>query len=120
MRPHAGRVGRMPDQDLHTRAADSLTNASKHWHDLFQADGLGHDGAYEECTQASCATDRHLVRELLGVAAVHDYLSTACLHGRHDYCSARSGQVGPKTPATCKFCPAKCRCTCHAERGDDA
>jgi hypothetical protein len=52
-------------------------------------------------------------------ATVHDYLSTGCLHGRHGYCSARSGHVGPKEPATCKFCPAKCRCTCHANGPGD-
>ncbi|ONK10360.1 hypothetical protein STBA_10820 [Streptomyces sp. MP131-18] len=43
----------------------------------------------------------------------HDYLSTGCLHGRHDYCQNREGQAGSKTPATCKFCEAKCTCPCH-------
>jgi len=64
----------------------------------------------------------------------HVYLSTACLHGQHGYCSAptvtRDGEwstVGPsytterdapKNPAKCKFCQARCVCDCHrAESG---
>ena len=44
----------------------------------------------------------------------HDYLSTACLHGRHDYCSGDRRLDGqPKIPARCKWCSAACRCTCH-------
>ncbi len=43
----------------------------------------------------------------------HDYLSTACLHGRHDYCACDVGIVGAKKPNTCKWCDAQCRCTCH-------
>lgn len=56
---------------------------------------------------------------LLGAAVItaltgrHAYLSTGCLHGRHDYCQAKQGRVGPKVPATCKFCKAPCRCRCH-------
>lgn len=45
----------------------------------------------------------------------HDYLSTGCLHGRHDYCQAPTGAVGVKAPAKCKFCNAQCKCTCHRE-----
>lgn len=33
-----------------------------------------------------------------------EYLSTACLHHRHKECRL-----------TCKWCPAKCVCACHAE-----
>jgi len=59
----------------------------------------------------------------------HEYLSTACLHGFHDYCAAprvsRDGSwqvIGPsysampdepKQPAQCKFCDATCSCECH-------
>lgn len=43
----------------------------------------------------------------------HIYLSTGCLHGRHDYCQAMSGNAGLKRPATCKFCNARCICHCH-------
>jgi hypothetical protein len=43
----------------------------------------------------------------------HVYLSTACLHERHGYCAATTGQAGPKTPAQCKFCAAPCTCPCH-------
>jgi hypothetical protein len=44
----------------------------------------------------------------------HAYLSTSCLHGEHDYCSAVVRPDGAmKTPATCKFCEAACRCSCH-------
>lgn len=52
---------------------------------------------------------------------VHVYLSTACLHGQHDYCNACTGVAGTKVPGTCKFCGAPCRCRhpgCH-ELGDD-
>lgn len=45
--------------------------------------------------------------------APHDYLSTACLHSEHGYCAAPVGQAGPKVPATCKFCSARCQCVCH-------
>jgi hypothetical protein len=50
----------------------------------------------------------------------HDYLSTACLHHRHDYyCSGTDREDGStKTPACCKFCSAPCRCTCHQTGGD--
>lgn len=44
------------------------------------------------------------------------YLSTACLHGLHDYCNAYTGAAGTKIPAKCKFCGAACRCDapgCH-------
>ncbi len=61
----------------------------------------------------------------------HRYLSTACLHGRHDYCAAptvsRDGTwqtIGPsysallgeaKQAAACKFCGSRCRCRCHPD-----
>ena len=45
--------------------------------------------------------------------ASHVYLSTGCLHGHHDYCQAKTGAAGAKTPAKCKFCDARCRCSCH-------
>ncbi|GAB2696608.1 hypothetical protein [Kitasatospora kifunensis] len=56
--------------------------------------------------------------------AVHDYLSTGCLHGDmvlpdgrtgHAYCQSDTGAAGTKTPAVCKFCGAPCRCDCHGE-----
>lgn len=43
----------------------------------------------------------------------HRYLSTACVHGQHDYCASMTGYQGEKRPATCKFCDAHCRCDCH-------
>lgn len=49
----------------------------------------------------------------------HVYLSTSCLHGRHDYCAATGRMVDDgagmqlKDSATCKWCPAKCICECH-------
>ena len=49
----------------------------------------------------------------------HSYLSTGCLHGRHDYCAATGRMVDDgvgmqlKDSATCKWCPAKCICECH-------
>lgn len=66
-----------------------------------------------------------------GNETAHRYLSTACLHGRHDYCNAptvsRDGTwqaIGPsysallgepKTAARCKFCSAPCECPKHAD-----
>ncbi len=43
----------------------------------------------------------------------HVYLSTACLHGEHDYCNSMVGAQGVKRPAQCKFCEATCICECH-------
>lgn len=70
-----------------------------------------------------------LARRVATFAGAHVYLSTACLHGRHDYCNAptvtRDGQwavLDPsysserdatKAPAACKFCKAPCICRCH-------
>lgn len=49
---------------------------------------------------------------------VHDYLSTACLHGRHDHCAGPLALDGSaKAPARCKWCPAPCGCRCH--RGEE-
>lgn len=56
----------------------------------------------------------------------HEYLSTSCLHatepgreGLHAYCRGKTGSNGTtewaKTPASCKFCGARCICPCHAE-----
>lgn len=49
----------------------------------------------------------------------HEYLSTSCLHGHHDYCqsgrgAADGGETWAKRPSQCKFCGAPCRCPCHA------
>lgn len=40
----------------------------------------------------------------------HRYLSTACLHGRHDHCASMVGYQGVKRPGSCKFCDARCCC----------
>ena len=54
----------------------------------------------------------------------HEYLSTSCFHGEHDYCQSpygNNGQTGAaeivwsKRPAQCKFCESTCRCACHRE-----
>lgn len=57
----------------------------------------------------------------------HVYLSTSCLHEEHEYCKNKDGRAGPKRPAECKFCSAKCTCACHVPsrsalraRGDGA
>lgn len=51
---------------------------------------------------------------------VHDYLSTACLHGEHGYCQGAARLAGgSKSPGCCTFCGAPCRCSCHAD-GDAA
>lgn len=43
----------------------------------------------------------------------HRYLSTGCRHGEHGYCQSNTGSQGQKKPAECKFCAAKCVCSCH-------
>ena len=49
-----------------------------------------------------------------GTSVAHHYLSTACLHGEHDYCRCEvAGSGGKKKPGCCKFCEAPCRCACH-------
>jgi len=50
----------------------------------------------------------------------HAYLSTSCLHGKHGYCASpvgvsASGETWAKTPGTCKWCSAVCRCDCHLD-----
>lgn len=48
----------------------------------------------------------------------HEYLSTGCLHGRHDYCqNPQREDGGRKRPAECKFCGAPCICPCHRPEG---
>lgn len=43
----------------------------------------------------------------------HRYLSTGCRHGEHGYCQSNTGSQGQKKPAQCKFCAARCVCSCH-------
>jgi hypothetical protein len=54
----------------------------------------------------------------------HEYLSTSCWHGDHNYCSHKKVLEQPvdgdeyirtKKPAECKFCNARCICPCHGE-----
>lgn len=54
------------------------------------------------------------------MTGVHEYLSTACFHDRHEYCQGVRGynEVGDtwvKRPAQCKFCDSACVCACHRE-----
>jgi hypothetical protein len=46
----------------------------------------------------------------------HVYLSTGCHHGDHAYCQAMTGLNGAKRPSRCKFCDARCQCSCHDEQ----
>lgn len=48
-----------------------------------------------------------------GEGPVHEYLSTGCRHGHHDYCKSMTGYGGEKRPGKCKFCDAQCSCRCH-------
>lgn len=52
-----------------------------------------------------------------GQRVVHEYLSTACLHGEHDYCLSMTGAAGKKRPGQCKFCEAICICPTCNHRG---
>lgn len=57
---------------------------------------------------------------LKGDEGKHQYLSTGCFHGEHDYCASMTGLSGAKRPAQCKFCEAKCICECHSRNAPDA
>lgn len=69
-----------------------------------------------------CNVDADIVRIVLAApfdADHHVYWSTACLHGRHEYCACDVGLTGDeKAPHTCKWCPAQCICPCHVEEVD--
>lgn len=71
-------------------------------------EGVEHvEGCQGEPTCFACILDS--LRALLSrddASGAHDYLSTACLHGRHDECRR-----------VCKFCPAECRDACHDAAG---
>lgn len=63
---------------------------------------------------------QHLVAHHYQAAftAKHMYLSTSCLHGKHEYCRSAVTETGaPKRAAECKFCDARCACACHREEG---
>lgn len=45
----------------------------------------------------------------------HAYLSTGCFHNNHEYCQSNTGRDGNKISAQCKFCAARCVCSCHRE-----
>jgi hypothetical protein len=81
-------------------------------------------------TQPADDLDRHLAERWLDLnfavgyyaslllqspPGVHAYISTACLHGHHDYCNAAVRPDGcAKEPAECKFCISPCQCPiCH-------
>jgi hypothetical protein len=58
----------------------------------------------------------------------HRYLSTACLHGAepgredlHRECQVDTRRYDGthKVGATCKWCSARCICTCHAGPGEE-
>ncbi|MBB1252901.1 hypothetical protein H3146_05905 [Streptomyces sp. OF3] len=70
------------------------------------------DGFTDE-DQAAVDSLRRLVNE----PGRHVYLSTGCLHGRHDYCQAMTGANGQKRPGQCKFADehgcTPCVCPCH-------
>lgn len=54
------------------------------------------------------------------IAGEHYYLSTSCFHDVHQHCrSAINIDGDPKTPGTCKWCPAVCICPCHHEHSDE-
>jgi hypothetical protein len=69
-----------------------------------------------------------VIADLLLHGGAHQYLSTYCLHARHQpgvddgavlhaACSAesihRAGSVVPRDPAQCKVCSEPCVCECH-------
>lgn len=74
------------------------------------------DGGYITCGNLPCpdpCAASNLLTGPAGGATSHVYLSTGCLHGEHGYCQGKTGRVGAKAPAKCKFCDATCRCECH-------
>lgn len=89
------------DRDRLARILDSVRATA-------QAHLRGLDHSINPCASGVLAD-----LELKGGA--HRYLSTSCLHGKHDYCKGKTGAVGKKIPAQCKFCATPCVCSCHAE-----
>lgn len=58
--------------------------------------------------------DSQSAAEEASAVSEHSYLSTGCFHGEHAYCQSMTGQQGEKRPGRCKFCEARCTCSCHA------
>lgn len=40
----------------------------------------------------------------------HRYISTACLHDRHDQCGVKQAERGETGPPHCKYCDSVCSC----------
>ncbi|WP_331746772.1 hypothetical protein OH809_45440 (plasmid) [Streptomyces sp. NBC_00873] len=82
----------------------------------FMEPGTAWDHARSEWLAHADAAVNALHRwERKAPAGGHVYLSTGCLHGEHAYCQSMTGQQGEKRPGRCKFCDARCTCSCHAE-----
>jgi hypothetical protein len=86
----------------------------------FDTQAAGYEDRWVSDTAETLRGAARLARQRAGEApgTGHRYLSTSCLHGKHDYCKNPVGSNGTvdwaKTPASCKFCPALCICWCHA------
>lgn len=81
-------------------------------------DGCDHNRVLDPTLILNPVQARRLAEQLSAWAdsvghGTHRYLSTGCLHGEHAYCQAKTGRVGAKEPAKCKFCDARCQCGCH-------
>lgn len=63
----------------------------------------------ERMTQARADLERKLVAVgLPAELAIHNYVSTACIHGLCESCRL-----------TCKYCLSRCLCMCHREEAHD-
>ena len=102
-------------------AADALRRA------LPESRALILDSDFPDAARAVVAAVRsHLATEPPVHDGIHHYLSTGCLHGDtvlldgrtgHQYCQGMTGMAGAKRGARCKFCDAKCQCSCHKTNG---
>ncbi len=102
-------------------AADALRRA------LPESRALILDSDFPDAARAVVAAVRpHIATEPPVHDGIHHYLSTGCLHGDtvlldgrtgHQYCQGMTGMAGAKRGARCKFCDAKCQCSCHKTNG---
>ncbi|MGW3196277.1 hypothetical protein ACWDBD_17160 [Streptomyces sp. NPDC001118] len=116
------------DEAAHAQTIDSLDRAVRRARRAeavieavaeILADHNGDDWSRHPATEAVASALRLPPTPTAATQATeHVYLSTGCLHGKHDYCRSHTGLSGAKKAAVCKFCQAPCRCSCHQEQPD--
>lgn len=113
-----------PAQVLHwqarSMAAECIAARAAEAERKLLADKLLLRSAALDRVEALCDADDYRLSDrakaYVRAAISHEYLSTGCYHGRHDYCAAMTGYQGEKRPGRCKFCDARCICPCHEQQ----